>query len=266
MLPGKPYAAFSSSTSGAAHSSSPKLNLIFINFDALAARSTGTSMQLKPLHFVYIATAAASLRAMFKRFILSYFELQSSTEAPLQSFRLIRKFIPKHFQPWLRGLRKTLTRPSSLEQPYYSVYPYTQAALIRQQNLLRLAEEIDELDVPGAIIECGVLDGGTAALMAYGTVRSQRDVHLSNSWSGLPKSTVEDGQAAKKWVGEVVGSPKRVVSILRRLGIDLKRVTFHRGWFEDTFPILISVKWRCCTSMPISTNRLRFVSKNGIRI
>jgi hypothetical protein len=84
---------------------------------------------------------------------------KSSTDAPHQSFRLIRKLIPKHFQPWLRGLRKTLTRPSSLEEPYYSVYPYTQAALIRQQNLVRLAEDIDALDVPGAIIECGVLDG-----------------------------------------------------------------------------------------------------------
>jgi O-methyltransferase len=77
---------------------------------------------------------------------------------------------------------------------------------------------------------------GTAALMAHGTVRSHRDVHLFDSWSGLPKSSAEDGQGSKKWVGEVVGSPKRVVSIFRRLEIDLKRVTFHRGWFEDTFP------------------------------
>ena len=39
------------------------------------------------------------------------------------------------------------------------------------------------------------------------------------------------------WAGDVVGSPRRVVSVLTRVGVERERVTFHRGWFADTFPL-----------------------------
>jgi O-methyltransferase len=162
----------------------------------------------------------------------------SSTDAPPQRFKFVRRFIPGRLQPLLRGLRKRLERrrSTSLEEPYYSVYPYTQAALIRQQNLFRLAQEIEIQEVPGAIVECGVLDGGTAALMAYATAQSARAVHLFDSWEGLPTSTSKDGEGSKKWVGDVVGSPTRVLNIMKRLRVDLNRVVFHKGWFDQTFP------------------------------
>jgi O-methyltransferase len=121
-----------------------------------------------------------------------------------------------------------------LKEPYRSDYPFTQAHLIRQRHLVKLGQEIDAKDIPGAVVECGVLDGGTAALMALATSKSGRPVHLFDSWEGLPKITIEDGDA-EKWSGDVVGSPKRVVSIFDKLGIDRSRVTFHVGWFDKTF-------------------------------
>jgi O-methyltransferase len=123
----------------------------------------------------------------------------------------------------------------SLREPYRTVFPFTQAHLIRQENLIRIAQEIDERLVPGAVVECGVLDGGTAALMAVGTKSSGRPVHLFDSWKGLPETTEEDGEA-RMWTGEVVGSPRRVISVFNLLCVDLGRVTFHKGWFQDTFP------------------------------
>lgn len=157
-------------------------------------------------------------------------------EAPPQSYSRLRKFIPKPLQPYLRGLRKRLDRSRhSLKEPYYSAFPYTQVHSIRQENLIRLAGLIEERDIPGAVLECGVLDGGTAALMAYATSVSARDVHLFDSWSGLPDVTDKDGTASKKWAGDVVGSPRRVVSVMRKLDVAVGRIHFHQGWFDQTF-------------------------------
>ena len=87
--------------------------------------------------------------------------------------------------------------------------------------------------MPGAIVECGVLDGGTAALMAL--CAPSRKIHLFDSWQGLPETTAKDGPAAKVWAGDIVGSQRRVKSIMTKLGVTLDRVHFHKGWFEQTF-------------------------------
>jgi O-methyltransferase len=69
--------------------------------------------------------------------------------------------------------------------------------------------------------------------MAYGT--KDREVHLFDSWEGLPEITVEDGNAAML-SGQVVGSPKRVSTVMRQLNIEPSRLHFHKGWFNKTFP------------------------------
>src|SRR4029077_2994420 len=90
-------------------------------------------------------------------------------------------------------------------------------------------------NIPGAVVECGVLDGGTAALMAFGTAESGREVHLFDSWEGLPDVSEKDGDSAM-WAGEAVGSQRRVASIFGTLNVDPVRVIFHKGWFDKTFP------------------------------
>jgi O-methyltransferase len=161
--------------------------------------------------------------------------VDTNGDAPRQDYALLRKLVPKKLQPLLRGIRKRMQRPSTLAEPYRSVFPFTQVHPIRQQNLIRLAAWIEANNVPGAVVECGVLDGGTAALMAFGTARSGREVHLFDSWEGLPTISEKDGDATM-WAGDVVGSQRRVVSILKTLNINLSRLTFHRGWFDETFP------------------------------
>jgi O-methyltransferase len=160
-----------------------------------------------------------------------YFE-----SAPLQKHRWLRTLLPKRLHPWARGLRKHWQlRGLELDEPYASIFSYTQVSLTRQQNLRRLALAIDAERIPGAVLECGVLDGGTAALIAASTA-APRTVHLFDAWRGLPKSTAPDGPDAAKWVGDVVGSPRRVREILARLRVDSARIHVHRGWFHETFP------------------------------
>ena len=158
--------------------------------------------------------------------------------APEQRWSWARPLIPAKLLPMLRGVRKRLERRTiiSLDEPFHTVYPFTQVHMVRQQNLLRLGEAIEREKIPGAAIECGVLDGGTAALIAHATASSARKVHLFDAWEGLPETTSEDGAEAAKWTGEVVGSPRRVRSVLSALRIDPKRVTIHKGWFHETFP------------------------------
>jgi O-methyltransferase len=123
-----------------------------------------------------------------------------------------------------------------LKEPFYTVYPFIQASRSRQENLLRLGQIIEAEGVPGVVMECGVLDGGSSALMAYATRASARPVHLFDAWQGLPATTAEDTGASDKWVGDVVGSPARVRQVMEELGIDPKRLHVHRGWFHETFP------------------------------
>jgi len=161
------------------------------------------------------------------------------SRAPAQSMRWLRPLIPKRLQPYLRGLRKRFQRISmTLDEPYRSVFPYTQAHPVRQRNLVDLCQLIDRERVPGAVVECGVLDGGTAALLAWATSGSDpaRAVHLFDAWEGLPETTSEDGAEAGVWTGEVVGSPRRVLAIMEELGVATSRLHLHRGWFDDTFP------------------------------
>lgn len=164
-------------------------------------------------------------------------QAEAFEEAPVQRWRWLRPLLPKGLQPYLRGWRKQLElRKLSLEEPFRSIYPFTQVSQGRLENLAQLTERIESEGVVGDIVECGVLDGGSAALMAYATRDTNRKIHLFDAWKGLPPSGVEDGESAKKWSGQVVGSPDRVRAIMRKMRIPPERVVFHQGWFSDTFP------------------------------
>lgn len=159
--------------------------------------------------------------------------------APTMSQSWLRKLIPGRFQPFLRGLRKRLQLIfRDLPEPYRTVYPFTQAHPVRQRNLVRLAETIVVDEVPGAIVECGVLDGGTAALMAFASRAGvpPRPIHLFDAWQGLPPTTTQDGKASRAWEGEAVGSPRRVRQVLAKVGTPAERIHIHQGWFHETFP------------------------------
>jgi O-methyltransferase len=136
---------------------------------------------------------------------------------------------PIHFRRSLRDLRL-----------FSLVWPYTMTTFPRLKSLLRLTRQIDALGVVGVIVECGVANGGTAAVMAYGSRRSrlQRDVWLFDSFEGLPPPTPEDGRQAldEYHPGWCLGDIAKVKEILSRLSIQESRVHVVKGWFHDTLP------------------------------
>jgi O-methyltransferase len=74
-----------------------------------------------------------------------------------------------------------------------------------------------------------------SAIMGYAARKDpSRKIHLFDAWQGLPDTTEKDGKGAEKWVGEVVGSPNRAQQVMRKVGMPLDRVVFHKGWFHET--------------------------------
>jgi O-methyltransferase len=125
------------------------------------------------------------------------------------------------------------------------VQPYTLVSPERIHNLYVLAQRIEEEKIPGDVIECGVCNGGTAAILARFGSRSRlnRTVWLFDSFQGMPEVTEHDGvsadgRTAQSHVGQEVGDIDRVQRVLKQAGAKLEHVRIVPGWFQDTFPIM----------------------------
>lgn len=122
----------------------------------------------------------------------------------------------------------------------HRVRNHTGLSVPRLVALYKLSGEIDRLSVPGNIIECGVRNGGSSAVMASVTNKSKqgRDIWLFDSFEGLPEPTPEDGSKAltEYHEGKCLGSVDTVKEILNQLHIPENRVHIVKGWFEETFP------------------------------
>lgn len=122
-------------------------------------------------------------------------------------------------------------------QTFSTVSSYTMVGRKRLETLYRLGRSINESGVPGDIVECGVWNGGTAAVLASaGMTDIGRRLWLFDSFEGLPEPTQVDGERAKSYEGKLVASVVRVQEVLSQVGAPLDRVEIVKGWFEDTFP------------------------------
>lgn len=143
--------------------------------------------------------------------------------------------MPSLFGQFVRRLdRRQLTK---------KVLPYTLAGTERVHNLYSLAERIEKDKIFGDVVECGVCNGGTAAVLARFASRSRlnRTIWLLDSFQGMPKTTAEDadgpgGDAASAHIGKEVGSERRVREVLGLVGANMDRVRIVPGWFQDSFP------------------------------
>ena len=105
-------------------------------------------------------------------------------------------------------------------------------------------------NVPGSFVECGVWRGGCAAVMGLANIhlKGARDLHLFDSFQGLPEPTEKDGDRARSYSqGKASGtleSSSRCEAdlndvrsfLLEHLRFDGSKVHFHAGWFQNTVP------------------------------
>jgi O-methyltransferase len=134
----------------------------------------------------------------------------------------------------LRSLPSALRR----HQIRKIVQPYTLVGPERIRNLYRLADRIEKDGIPGDVVECGVCNGGTAAILGHFATRSDldRNLWLFDSFEGMPETTSQDGEQAKAHIGKEVGDISQVKKVLGLVGADMQRTHLVKGWFEDTFP------------------------------
>lgn len=118
------------------------------------------------------------------------------------------------------------------------VMPYTMVSKERVLNLYRLACMVEKEGIKGDIVECGVANGGTAAVLSHiaTTKGSNRTVWLFDSFQGMPPTSPLDSEEAKQWVGQTLGSKDKVLEVLKKVGADLTKVKIIEGMFEETFP------------------------------
>jgi predicted O-methyltransferase YrrM len=101
----------------------------------------------------------------------------------------------------------------------------------RARTLYRLARSVERRGVPGAIVDCGVRNGGSAILLSEGA--PSREVWAFDSFQGLPAPTAEDldGPVLPKgaWRGSIEAVRRGFESYGRP-----QRLHVVEGWFEDT--------------------------------
>lgn len=151
------------------------------------------------------------------------------------------------------------------------IKPYTELSPERISILIDLANRA--LSVPGDLVECGVMNGGSAAILAYYAKQGNRKTWLFDSFQGLPSVTKEDTPSlwgsymqhvpyseaipcphhgicenlshfylvkmphpAEKEVGKCEGSVEKVKEILSLVGANMSEVEIVQGWFQETFP------------------------------
>ncbi len=122
-----------------------------------------------------------------------------------------------------------------------SVRPYTLMQQAKLSAVYDLASRLEREEKPGSFVECGVLNGGSAALLASLARRNQgRRVWLFDSWEGFPETTAVDvskisGKPGQK--GYHTGSLETVRWLLfTKLRLDERQVYLRKGWFQDTLP------------------------------
>jgi O-methyltransferase len=103
----------------------------------------------------------------------------------------------------------------------------------RGRTLFRLADEVERAGVPGALVDCGVWNGGSSILLAAGA--PSRELWAFDSFAGLPEpDAASDGAEAAGMGGDLVGSEEKLRDGFARFAGGVQRLHVRAGWFEDT--------------------------------
>jgi O-methyltransferase len=106
-------------------------------------------------------------------------------------------------------------------------------------------------DVPGAIVECGVWRGGSMQAVALALLRrgvSDRDLHLYDTFEGMPDPTEEDRAVGGRSAAELLATRPKTSRLwavadlddvragMAETGYPPERIHYHVGRVEDTIP------------------------------
>jgi O-methyltransferase len=117
--------------------------------------------------------------------------------------------------------------------------------------LIVAARYVVDQRVPGDIVECGVWRGGSMQAIArtlLGRGVTDRDLHLFDTFEGMPPPTEEDRRVAGPPARELLESSPRTSTLwgiadmedvragMSGTGYPAERIHYHAGLIEDTLP------------------------------
>jgi O-methyltransferase len=103
----------------------------------------------------------------------------------------------------------------------------------RARALQRVARRIVRDGVPGALVDCGVWNGGSTILLS--DAAPEREVWAFDSFEGLPEPGPLDGPDSAGWRGECLGAEAKLRDGFRRYASE-ERLHVAKGWFDQAFP------------------------------
>jgi len=124
---------------------------------------------------------------------------------------------------------------------------YTMGGRKALENAFDIISLIERNQIPGVIIECGVAEGGTAAMLALANEKlgkNNREKWFFDSYEGLPEPTEEDyingkagGFVRPLPKGSCLGTFEQVSDLMyNTLNMSKDEVHLIKGWFQDTVP------------------------------
>ncbi len=135
----------------------------------------------------------------------------------------------------------------------HSMLPYA-----RLYSLYEQAVYCERAPIGGSFVECGTWEGGAIGLMALANLahgRSRRDLHLFDSFEGIPEpdETMDGARAVHEARAAGGGAQGRLVALRdlydsagtleanralleETIGYDPSHLHYHQGWFQETLP------------------------------
>lgn len=133
---------------------------------------------------------------------------------------------------------------------------HTMTSYERLVTLWQQVRYLDQVGIPGCLVECGTWKGGACGMMALAHLAGDaaaRSIHLFDSFQGLPEPDGErDGGAAVAYaagrasgdlagIGRCVATLEETQRLLREaIGYPENLTHYHVGWFQQTVPAVAS--------------------------
>lgn len=118
---------------------------------------------------------------------------------------------------------------------FRAVAPYTLISTHQLAALHTLSRAVADAGIPGDLVEAGVANGGSAAIIAAPHISdSSRHLWLYDTFHGIPPSGPEDGHLAQSHTGAWKGTRDRVRAALALVGYPEQSVVWRQGLFAET--------------------------------
>jgi hypothetical protein len=117
------------------------------------------------------------------------------------------------------------------------------------ENAFDVVDLVESNNIAGALVECGVAEGGTAAMLALANKNLGNNIRnkwFFDSYEGLPEPTREDYELGKTGhfirplpKGSCLGTIEQVSELMfTKLKFTKNEVNLIKGWFQDTVPVI----------------------------